>query len=314
MSTRPNGRRFEVPASVKLALTGATGFVGAHLLDLALAEGHEVRALTRRAQPARDGVTWVDGALDRPDALTTLVAGADAVIHVAGVINAADAAGFEAGNVTGTALLLDAAEAAGVARFVHVSSLAAREPQLSLYGASKARSEALVHASPLSTAIVRPPAVYGPGDRETLELFRMAKRGLVVLPPQGRLSLIHVDDLTALLLALAASAANLLVEPDDGRRGGWTHVEFGRALGQAVDRKVRTLSAPRALLTLAARADRLVRGDKAKLTPDRAAYFCHPDWTVAPDHTAPAELWQPRIGTEAGLAATANWYGAAGWL
>ena len=314
MSTRPNGRRFEVPASVKLALTGATGFVGAHLLDLALAEGHEVRALTRRAQPARDGVTWVDGALDRPDALTSLVAGADAVIHVAGVINAADAAGFEAGNVTGTAFLLDAAEAAGVARFVHVSSLAAREPQLSLYGASKARSEALVQASPLSTAIVRPPAVYGPGDRETLELFRMAKRGLVVLPPQGRLSLIHVDDLAALLLAVAASAANLLVEPDDGRRGGWTHVEFGRALGQAVDRKVRTLSAPRALLTLAARADRLVRGDKAKLTPDRAAYFCHPDWTVAPDHTAPAELWQPRIGTEAGLAATANWYRAAGWL
>ena len=314
MSTRPNGRRFEVPASVKLALTGATGFVGAHLLDLALAEGHEVRALTRRAQPARDGVTWVDGALDRPDALTSLVAGADAVIHVAGVINAPDAAGFEAGNVTGTALLLDAAEAAGVARFVHVSSLAAREPQLSLYGASKARSEALVQASPLSTAIVRPPAVYGPGDRETLELFRMAKRGLVVLPPQGRLSLIHVDDLTALLLALAASAANLLVEPDDGRRGGWTHVEFGRALGQAVDRKVRTLSAPRALLTLAARVDRLVRGDKAKLTPDRAAYFCHPDWTVAADRTVPAELWQPRIGTEAGLAATANWYRAAGWL
>ena len=314
MSTRPNGRRFEVPASVKLALTGATGFVGAHLLDLALAEGHEVRALTRRAQPARDGVTWVDGALDRPDALTSLVAGADAVIHVAGVINAPHAAGFEAGNVTGTALLLDAAEAAGVARFVHVSSLAAREPQLSLYGASKARSEALVQASPLSTAIVRPPAVYGPGDRETLELFRMAKRGLVVLPPQGRLSLIHVDDLTALLLALAASAANLLVEPDDGRRGGWTHVEFGRALGQAVGREVRIVSAPRALLTLAARADRLVRGDKAKLTPDRAAYFCHPDWTVAPDHTAPAELWQPRIGTEAGLAATANWYRAAGWL
>ncbi|HEU4876739.1 MAG TPA: NAD-dependent epimerase/dehydratase family protein [Sphingomicrobium sp.] len=314
MSTRPNGRRFEVPASVKLALTGATGFVGAHLLDLALAEGHEVRALTRRAQPARDGVTWIDGALDRHDALAALVAGADAVIHVAGVINAADAAGFEAGNVTGTAFLLDAAEAAGVARFVHVSSLAAREPQLSLYGASKARSEALVKASPLSTAIVRPPAVYGPGDRETLELFKMAKRGLVVLPPQGRLSLIHVDDLAALLLALAASAANLLVEPDDGRRGGWTHVEFGRALGQAVDRKVRTLSAPRALLTLAARADRLVRGDKAKLTPDRAAYFCHPDWTVAPDHIAPAELWQPRIGTEAGLAATANWYRAAGWL
>ena len=314
MSTRPSGRRFEASAAVKIALTGATGFVGAHLLDLAIGEGHEVRALTRRAQPTRDGVTWIEGALHRPDALAALVEGADAVIHVAGVINAPDLAGFEAGNVAGTASMLAAAEAAGVARLVHVSSLAAREPQLSLYGASKARSEALVDASPLSTTIVRPPAVYGPGDRETLDLFRMAKRGLVILPPEGRLSLIHVDDLAALLLALAQSDASLLVEPDDGRPRGWSHVEFGRALGDAMGRKVRTLSAPRLLLNLASRADRLVRGRNAKLTPDRAAYFCHPDWTVAPTAAVPAELWQPGIATEAGLAATARWYEAQGWL
>jgi len=303
-----------VVAALKLALTGATGFVGARLLDLALDQGHDVRALTRRPQPPRPGVSWVEGALDRADTLASLVEGSDAVIHVAGVINAADAAGFEAGNVAGTAAMLIAAEAAGVARFVHVSSLSAREPQLSLYGASKARSEALVGASPLSTAIVRPPAVYGPGDRETLELFRMAKRGLVVLPPPGKLSLIHADDLAALLLALAESAAALLVEPDDGRPGGWTHVEFGRALGQAVGRDVRTLSAPRLVLRLAAHGDRLVRGRKAKLTPDRAAYFCHPDWAVASERAAPADLWQPRIATEAGLAATARWYEANGWL
>ena len=314
MSTRPSGRPFEVLRAVKLALTGATGFVGAHLLDLAIGRGHEVRALTRRAQPAREGVTWIEGTLDRPDALASLVEGADAVIHVAGVINAPDAAGFEAGNVAGTSSMLAAAEGAGVERFVHVSSLSAREPKLSLYGASKARSEALVEASPLSTAIVRPPAVYGPGDRETLELFRMAKRGLVVLPPDGRLSLIHVDDLAALLLALAASDAELLIEPDDGRRDGWSHVEFGRALGTAVGRGVRTFSAPRLLLNFAARCDRLVRGRNAKLTPDRAAYFCHPDWTVAPAQAAPTHLWQARIATEVGLAATARWYREAGWL
>ena len=299
---------------MKLALTGATGFVGARLLDVAISEGHEVRALARRPQPPRRGVSWIEGALDRPDALATLVEGADAVIHVAGVINAPDAAGFEAGNVAGTSAMLAAAEGAGVTRFVHVSSLAAREPQLSLYGASKARSETLVQASPLSSAIVRPPAVYGPGDRETLDLFRMAKRGLVLLPPEGRLSLIHVDDLAALLIAAARSDAMLLVEPDDGRRGGWSHVEFGQALGRAVGRKVRTLSAPRLLLNLAARADRLARGPNAKLTPDRAAYFCHPDWTVAPTAAVPAELWQPKIETEAGLAATARWYAAQGWL
>ena len=300
-------------APLTLALTGATGFVGAHLLDLALGEGHRVRALTRRPQPPRAGVEWIEGALDDRSALGALVAGANAVIHVAGVINA-DAAGFEAGNVAGTAAMLGVAERASVPRFVHVSSLAAREPGLSLYGASKARSEALVTASPLPSAIVRPPAVYGPGDRETLELFRMAKRGLIVLPPAGRLSLIHVDDLARLLLALAGSDQTLLVEPDDGEPGGWSHRDFGHALGRAVGRKVRTVAAPSALLRLAARADTLVRGRKAKLTADRAAYFCHPDWTVSTERAVPTRLWQPRITTEQGLADTARWYEAQRWL
>lgn len=301
-------------ARLTIALTGATGFVGSHVLDLALGRGHRVRALTRRPQSTRDGVEWIDGALvDRP-ALVRLVDSADAVIHVAGVINAPDAAGFEAGNVAGTAAVLDAGAKAGVRRFVHVSSLAAREPGLSLYGASKARSEALVEASRLSSAIVRPPAVYGPGDRETLDLFRMAKRGLVILPPEGRLSLIHVDDLAALLLDLAASPHELLVEPDDGQPLAWTHRAFGEALGRAVGRKVRTIAAPRALLTVAATADKLMRGRKAKLTPDRVDYFCHPDWTASAARAVPPALWQPRIATEVGLAATARWYREAGWL
>src|SRR4029450_12373737 len=149
-------------ADLKLAITGGTGFVGSRLIELALAAGHEVFALTRRPQADRNGLTWIDGALDRPDGLDRLVEGADAVIHVAGVINARDLAGFEAGNVTGTAAMLAAAEKAGVQRFVHVSSLAAREPKLSIYGATKAGSEALVGASPIPSAIVRPPAVYGP--------------------------------------------------------------------------------------------------------------------------------------------------------
>ena len=301
---------------MKLALTGATGFVGTRLLGLAVDNGIEVRALTRRPMRASPGVTWVEGALDAPDRLAELVAGADAVIHVAGVISSPNAAGFEAGNVAGTAAILAAAKAAGVARFVHVSSLAAREPALSLYGASKARAEALVAASPMASAIVRPPAVYGPGDRETLELFRMASRGLVLLPPAGRLSLIHVDDLARLLLALAGSEGphDRIYEPDDGRSGRWTYREFGLALGRAVGRQVLTISTPRAVIAAAARVDRLVRGDRAKLTPDRAAYFSHPDWTVTPGRDVPPSLWRARIDTETGLAETARWYREAGWL
>ncbi len=301
---------------MKLALTGATGFVGGRLLGLAVDDGHEVRALTRRPMRPCRGVTWVEGALDAPDRLAELVAGADAVIHVAGLISAPDAAGFEAGNVAGTASILAAAEAAAVPRFVHVSSLAAREPELSLYGASKARAEALVAASSLATATVRPPAVYGPGDRETLELFRMAARGIVLLPPVGRLSLIHVEDLARLLLGLAGSPVrhDIIYEPDDGRSGGWTYREFGLALGRAVGRRVLTISTPRSVMAMAARVDRLVRGDKAKLTPDRAAYFAHGDWCVEPGQDVPASLWQPRIDTEQGLAETARWYRDAGWL
>jgi len=303
-------------ADLKLAITGGTGFVGGRLIDLALSAGHEVRALTRRDQSPRDGVTWIRGALDDQVSLDDLAEGADAVIHVAGVINAPHPAGFEAGNITGTSAVLAAAERAEVSRFVQVSSLSAREPKLSAYGASKAGSEALFAASDLSHAIVRPPAVYGPGDKETLELFRMAKRGFVVLPPEGRLSLIHVDDLGRLLLALADPAApkGLLVEPDDGRHGGWSHREFGKALGKAVGRSVVTVSMAKPLLDVFSVIDGWWRGDKAKLTADRVAYFCHPDWMVDPGRGAPETLWKPQVPTEQGLADTARWYRDAGWL
>ena len=301
---------------MRIAITGATGFVGGRLLALAVEEGHEVVALTRRSQGERHGVTWVQGALDNRQALQRLVEHAEAVIHVAGVINAPDKAGFEAGNVTGTLAVLAAATAAGVRRFVHVSSLAAREPKLSDYGASKARAEELVSRSGLDWAIVRPPAVYGPGDRETLELFKAARLGLVPLPPGGRLSLIHADDLSRLLLALADPAApsQLLVEPDDCREGGWTHREFAAALAAAQDRRALALPVPAAVIRMGARIDGLLRRDKAKLTPDRAAYFCHPDWTVDPARRPPASLWSPEIPTPQGLAATADWYCRHGWL
>ena len=301
---------------MKIALTGGTGFVGSHLLDAALAAGHRVVALTRRAQPERDGVDWVMGDLGTREALEQLVDGADAIIHVAGTISAASAAAFEKGNVTGTLAMLAAATAGGVRRFVHVSSLAAREPKLSLYGGSKAKAEELVHSSGLDWAIVRPPAVYGPGDKETLELFRMAKLGLMLMPPKGRVSVIHADDLAALLLALADPSvpSNILIEADDGKPGGWSHREFARALAAAVGTRPAIVSSPGMLLRLAARVDQLWRGEKAKLTADRAAYFSHRNWVVEPKRSCPPQLWQPRIETLQGLADTAAWYREQGWL
>lgn len=301
---------------MRLALTGATGFVGSHVLEVALGAGHEVNALTRRDQPERDGINWTRGDLSSRDALEELVDNADAVIHVAGTISAQSAAAFEIGNVAGTLSMLAAATAGGVHRFVHVSSLAAREPRLSLYGASKARGEELVHGSGLDWAIVRPPAVYGPGDRETLELFRMARLGIMLMPPRGRVSVIHANDLARLLVALASPEApvSCLVEPDDGKPGGWTHREFARALAAAVGTKPAVISSPGILLRLAARADQLLRGEKAKLTADRAAYFSHRNWVVEPKRYVPVDLWQPQIATHQGLAKTAQWYRDNGWL
>lgn len=299
-----------------LAITGGTGFVGSRLIDLALAAGHTVRALTRRPQPERAGVTWVPGALDTTDALDTLVAGADAVLHVAGVVSAPDRAGFIAGNVTGTQAMVDATTRAGVRRFVHVSSLAAREPDVSTYGWSKHEAELVVAASALDWTMVRPPAIYGPGDMEMRDLFRMAKMGFALVPPGGRVSLIEVGDVAALLLALAGNdPGNLVLEPDDGRDGGWSHAEMLRAMGVAVGAKrVSVISLPRALLDLIARGDMLTRGKNAKLTRDRVGYLCHPDWTAAPNKRPSSELWTPHVPTAQGLADTAAWYRANGLL
>ena len=299
-----------------LAVTGGTGFVGSHLLRAARAAGYKVRALTRGWRPPEVGIDWVDGALDRPDSLFKLCDGADAVVHIAGLINASSRAAFEAVNVAGTASLVDAARKAKLRRFVHISSLAAREPELSDYGRSKAKSERLVAASGLDWTIVRPPAVYGPGDRETFELFKMARRGIVALPPRGRFSVLHVEDLCRLVLAVLDEPDTIgeTYEPDDGAENGWDHRHFARTLGRMLGRRPATVSMPRIVMHGASRIDRLVRRDKAKLTPDRVRYFCHPDWVVTARHRPPEGLWTPQVRTPTGLKRTAEWYREQGWL
>lgn len=294
-----------------LAVTGGTGFVGQRLLKLAVERGHRVRALTRRPQTKQRGIDWIAGDLGACGGLCDSV---DAVIHVAGVINARRPAEFHAGNVDGTRVVLDAAKAANVGRFVHVSSLAAREPQLSGYGASKAASEALIPAAGIDWAIVRPPAVYGPGDRETFELFRLAMQGIALVPMRGRASFIHADDLAAALLALATGNASGVFEPDDGHPGGYDHGDFARLIGVAVNRAPLVLRVPRAGMLAGAAVDTALsrlRGRLPKLSFDRARYFAHPDW-VSRGPAIPG--WTPQIAAPEGLAATAGWYREAGWL
>lgn len=301
-----------------IAITGATGFVGSHVLDAASVTGVPVRALARRQQPERAGVTWIAGALDDAASLDQLCAGANAVVHIAGAVNVPGRAAFAAANIAGTQAVVDAAARAGANRFVHVSSLAAREPALSNYGWSKAGAEDVVRAAPLPWVIVRPPGVYGPRDSDMLELFKMAQKGFILLPPAGRGSWIHATDLAKLLVALAVTSdfpAGALYEVDDGTPGGISHRAMGAAIAAAVGRNgALKFSAPRPLLRLAAHADRLARGDRAKLTPDRAAYMAHPDWVSDPAKRPDPSLWAPEIAFAAGLATTAAWYRDAGWL
>ncbi|WP_255416956.1 NAD(P)-dependent oxidoreductase [Erythrobacter sp. HKB08] len=301
-----------------IAITGGTGFVGQMVLDVAQQRGLPVRSLARRVPGDRTGVDWVQGDLADAGAMQALAEGSEAVVHIAGLTNAPDPAHFEAPNVEGTALMIEACKAAKVKRFVFVSSLSARKPDLSAYGASKAKAEELVQASGLDWTIVRPPAVYGPRDVDMFELFRSARMGLVPLPPGGATSIIHVEDLARLLLDLPdaqpALSRKKVFEPDDAREGGWSHKELAAAIGDAVGRKVFAPHLPAGVLTAAARVDRLMRGDKAKLTQDRVGYMCHPNWVARSDRAVPGSVWQPQIGGAEGLKATADWYRREGWL
>lgn len=300
-----------------LALTGATGFVGQAVLDEAARRGLNVRALTRREQEPREGVTWVRGDLHNGAALSELVEGADVVLHIAGVVNAPDLPGFLSGNVEGTQNVVNATRAAELSRVVCVSSLAAREPGLSDYGQSKRLAEEIVQTSGLDWCMVRPPAIYGPRDPEIFELFKAAKMGVVPMPPAGRASIIHVDDLARLLLDLdpaQSSVRHHIFEPDDGADKGWSHEELAQAIGNAMGKRVWSPAMPAWLIKLGGRLDRLLRGRKAKLTPDRARYMIHPDWVSDAARNVPSYIWSPAINTSEGLAETAKWYAENHWI
>jgi nucleoside-diphosphate-sugar epimerase len=154
-------------------VTGGTGFVGRAVIRELAHRGHKIRALTRQDQSITpEGVTWVSGNLDDTSALDQLVSGAEIIVHIAGLIKARNTREFFSGNEAGTQNLLKSVERTAAlkpVRFVHVSTIAAREPQLSPYAASKAAGEAVLRAASenVSWTILRPPAVYGPEDKET---------------------------------------------------------------------------------------------------------------------------------------------------
>ncbi|HEU4394182.1 MAG TPA: NAD(P)-dependent oxidoreductase [Planctomycetota bacterium] len=326
---------------MRVLLTGGTGFVGGHAAEALAAAGHRVRALTRGRDDggvlARAGAEAVAGRLEDAASLRAAVAGAEAVLHGAGLIKARRPSEYHEANAAGTLRLLDACAAASPPprRFVLVSSLAAQGPSprgrplsesdparpVSHYGASKARAErvARAFADRMEVVVVRPPAVYGPRDRETLEFFRIAARGLRprMAGRDLRLSLVHATDLARGLVAA--------VEAPEAA-GGVFHLCHPEvlALGEVLDRMAaalgrpgRALPIPRALLAAVAFASEHAASlaDRVPaLAVDKARELLRPAWVADPGRARRLLGWEARIPSAEGIPATARWYREAGWL
>jgi nucleoside-diphosphate-sugar epimerase len=304
------------------AVTGATGFLGRRLVPALMARGLRVRALTRSPPPpgawGEHAPDLIPGDLSDEIALLALCQGADIVIHGAGLIKARTRAAFFEANEGGSRRV---ALAAGAARMLLVSSLAAREPRLSDYAASKrAGEDAARQVLGARLTVARPPAIYGPGDRETLGLFRLAARS-PVLPLPGpdsvRLALAHVDDVIAALIALIEDADPPAAAAVGGAKPegyGWREI-FGAAAA-AVGAKPRLVAAPAWLVTGAGGFSEAIGAFSREapiFTRGKAREILHADWSVSPAEQAPGAP-AARFDLKAGFDDAVAWYRGAGWL
>jgi nucleoside-diphosphate-sugar epimerase len=304
-----------------VALAGATGFLGRRLVGAMRARGWRVRALVRKPADATamaiSGVETAPGELGDAAALARLVEGVDITVNCAGLIKARRRSEFDAVNRDGAARLASAA----MGRVILISSLAAREPGLSDYAASKrAGEEACREAAGDRLAIVRPPVIYGPGDRETLALFQLARRSpFAPVPscPDARLAVAHVDDVVGAIVDIIERPGLTGTYGVGGERpDGYAWTEILEAAWRAVGRAPRFAPIPAWAVGLAAIASE-ANGALSRSTPiftrGKVREMLHPDWAVRPEELAP-DAPSARFSLAAGFADTVAWYRAEGWL
>ncbi|WP_349570567.1 NAD-dependent epimerase/dehydratase family protein [Azotobacter salinestris] len=294
-----------------VALTGATGFIGGVLRRRLTQAGVPLRALGRRRSGFEDGTTWIRGTLEDEDALARLVARADTVIHCAGAVRGASPAHFRAINVDGSLRLLEAARNGGrCTRFLLMSSLAARHPQLSWYAASKFEAEHRVAlaAGDIAVTVFRPTAVYGPGDREMRPLFEWLLRGWLFTLGQdsARLSFLHVEDLAGAVLRWleAPRAPAATYELNDCQPDGYDWNGIAAIATQIRHEPVRRIAVPAPLLRGLARGNLLLShltGRAPMLTPAKVGELTHPDWSCSNEPICRALGWEPRIALREAL-------------
>lgn len=311
-------RRFALkgPMPRTLAITGGTGFIGAALMRRLTAGGWRVRALhrSRNALRPEGDVAWIQGSLADAESLSRLVQGAEVIVHCAGAVRGATVEQFNRVNIEGVERLAQAARRSHpLPRFLLISSLAAREPQLSFYAASKRGGEEALRAAAqgMRWTALRPPAVYGPGDREMRPLFQAMQRGIapVLGRPGGRFSLLYVED-------LAAAVGHIVDRPHwetgpfelhDGHAGGYSWREVIDTFARIAGRPVRRLQVPTAVLNAVALINQaLARRMRYRpmLTPGKMRELTHPDWVCNDALLRRATGWQPAVALEDGLRIT----------
>ncbi|MTD26185.1 NAD-dependent epimerase/dehydratase family protein [Erwinia sorbitola] len=295
-----------------VAITGVSGFIGRHIAANLLERGFDVRALTRHVcESSLNNLTWVYGALEQRDALDELVRGADSVIHCAGQVRGHKEESFINCNVNGSIRLMQAAkESERCKRFLYISSLAARHPELSWYAHSKylAEQQLTALATDIKLGIFRPTAVYGPGDRELKPLFSWLLRGL--LPRLGeadaRLSFLHVSDLAAAASQWILSDQHPFgpFELCDGIAGGYSWRRLQEIGADIRHGSVRLIDIPLPLLKLFADISWLsnrVVGSEPMLTRNKIRELTHKDWSASNTCLSGQINWFPQISLEHAL-------------
>lgn len=294
---------------LKIALTGATGFIGQTLLNQLTDQGFYVKALYRPSSSPPNktinSVEWIAGSLEDEASLRILVTNVDVVVHCAGAVRGATLEHFKKVNTTGVQRLLQAAVEQGVPRFLLFSSLAAREPALSFYALSKKLGEDVLseYSDRISWSILRPPAVYGPGDREMQPLLKLLRRGFVpvVGSKNGRFSLLYVDDLVSAVICLLGSGEmgdGQCFELHDGHPNGYTWGEIAAIATQLNGKTARCFSLPRGLISIVSQINiraAMLFGYQPMLTPGKVRELFHPDWVSDNSRITQSIGWQPKI-------------------
>jgi len=293
-------------------LTGATGFIGQNLLKALHNQGIPVRAVIRPASahkstlPEDSDILLAE--LSDHAALAAAVEKSRAVIYCAGSVRGRSLEDFDAANVSGVRCLVDAMNTASVkAPLLLISSLAASRPQVSDYANSKFLGEQeVINRADFPWSIFRPPAVYGPGDKEMLPVLKLARKGLIAPagPPDQRLSLIHVEDLTGAILAWLGSwekCSTRVFTLDDGHADGYDWQQIANA---ARGDHYHRLNIPGWLLTglghLNLAISRML-GYSPMLTPGKARELTQADWLCNNKDLSTATGWSPRITLKAGI-------------